>query len=126
MTRAHDPIDDRALDGLLSAARDAAPELDEALLARVLADAAMVQRERQGLRTASASARPAGLGARIVAALGGWQGMSTLAACACVGLVLGLSAPDTVMGYVTDVGAFSPDGSEIYLADALLLEEDLQ
>lgn len=86
--------EDARLEALFAAAREAERPGDD-LVARVLADAAMVQ----------AAARPAlspspvqrgGVWAGILSALGGWPGLSGVTAAGVAGLVIGLWAPDVV------------------------------
>ncbi|MGP1355585.1 hypothetical protein [Roseicyclus sp.] len=109
---------DRALDALLSEAGAERPGPD--LVARVLADAARVQAEaatpaprRRGLFR-----EPPGL----VAALGGWGGLSGVTAAGLVGLAVGFWSPgalDTLGGGLWPVaaegGAWMPDLAELAL-----------
>ena len=54
--------------------------------------------------------------------LGGWQGVSALTASACVGLVVGFSAPDAVAAYVP---GFADAALDDGLAQSLLFDLDL-
>lgn len=85
--------DDDGVDQFLRSARAAEP-VGDALLARVLADAAEVQ-DALRPRPVSPSPRPGWL-AQITAALGGWQGVSGVTAAGITGLALGFLAPDLV------------------------------
>ncbi|MEO0387688.1 MAG: hypothetical protein AAF281_09175 [Pseudomonadota bacterium] len=85
------PREDLELEAGFSALRRTAPRPSDALYARVLADAAMVQGQ----------ARQPGLGARLAAAwrtigpaFGGWQGAGAVAASAVLGIMVGYSAAD--------------------------------
>lgn len=82
---------------LLMAARGPEVPVPSALMERVLADAADVQKDLA--QPAPTPPRPSLL-KRFIESLGGWQGMSALTASACVGLVVGLSAPDAVAAYL--------------------------
>lgn len=94
-------LDEAALDALLAGVRGTAPEAPPALMARVLADAAAVQAGFSAPVAGTVrAAPPPSLVARMLDALGGWRGAGALAASACVGLILGLSSPDAVMGYL--------------------------
>ncbi len=73
------------IDALLAAAREARPEVPEALMARVLADAENAQPRR------APPALP--IWARIADLVGGWQGMGGLVAATCAGIWIGWSPP---------------------------------
>lgn len=91
--------DDDRLEALLQAARGAEP-VDEALFARVLADAEGVQqalRPQPVLPLRRAGSWP-GFWAQISDALGGWPGLSGVTAAGVAGLALGFFAPDLVDG----------------------------
>ena len=86
--------DEGRLDRLLQDARGAEP-VSDALMARVLADAAMVQ--------AAAARRPVpraapGWIARMLGTLGGWPAVSGVTLAGVAGLAFGILAPDLVDG----------------------------
>lgn len=125
MTDKRQEIDDAALEALLAGVRDREPVAPPALMARVLADAAAIQTARAAAPAVRAADTPPGLLARLLDVLGGWQGASALAASACVGLLLGLSSPDAVMGYVPGTNLDSAD-VELTLFDSILDTSDLE
>jgi hypothetical protein len=86
--------DDDALDQVLRGARAGEP-VGDALLARVLADAAMVQAEMTAPRPAQARG---GWFAGLSSALGGWPALSGVTLAGFVGLAIGFLAPDVVDG----------------------------
>ena len=85
--------DDTDLEQMFAAARVQRDALPETLGARMLADAALVQAERQAEAPAPAAARP-GIWAQLRAGLGGWTGMSGLATACAAGVWIGLAPPD--------------------------------
>ena len=95
MTMDHD--DDR-LAPYLAAARGGGA-VSDALMARVLADAARVQATQPSLTPARPdTARGASLLAVVQAALGGWRGLTGVTLAGMTGLALGFLAPDVVDG----------------------------
>jgi hypothetical protein len=111
---------DRALDALLSEAGTQRPGQD--LVARVLADAALMQAE--AARPAPARRRrglfrdPPGF----VLALGGWSGVSGVTAAGLVGLAVGFWSPEALdalgggaWSTASDGGVWMPDISELAL-----------
>lgn len=98
--------DDDALDQVLRSARGATP-VSDALLARVLADAAMVQADM--IAPLPNPAR-AGWFAGLSAALGGWPALSGVTLAGFIGLAIGVMAPDLVDGLVGgQIGVWSGD-----------------
>jgi hypothetical protein len=88
--------EDARLDALFAAAREAETPGDD-LVARVLADAAMVQAAaRPAPAPSPAPVQRGGVWAGILSALGGWPGLSGVTAAGVAGLVIGLWAPDVV------------------------------
>ncbi|UXX82809.1 hypothetical protein [Roseovarius pelagicus] len=83
--------EDKMLEDCFAAARQAAPEPDSALLARVMADARQVQSRSQR------APRRVGLWARLRLELGGWPAVAGLSAAALTGLWIGISPPDGVL-----------------------------
>lgn len=89
------------LDAFLDAARAHPPAPSEAFLARVAADAAMVDaaRARSALATGQAAATVAAPAPRrglqdILRAIGGWPALAGLATATVAGLWIGYAAPD--------------------------------
>lgn len=122
MNRARDEIDDAALEALMAELRDRADPPGPDLLGRVMADAQAVQ---AGFAQAAPDPAPdpaawrrgAWIG-RLLDALGGWKGVSTLAASACVGLVVGLAQPETFAGFMP---ALSGGADSLGTGDTLAL-----
>ncbi len=95
-----------ALDEMFAAARTADPVPSGDLMARILADAKAVQGEVQtSAPVAPERSRWQGLNEMF----GGWAGVSTLAACVGLGVIIGFVSPDAVMAYVP--------GAEVALSD---------
>lgn len=97
-----DDRDDRALDAFFDAARRTPPAPTDALLARVVADAASVQ------ATAHAPAPRHRAMPRLRDLLGGWPAMAGLATAALAGLWIGTGLPARVTGaddaaYLVDI-----------------------
>lgn len=88
--------DGMTLDDLLADARATRAEPSDALLARVLADAEAVARERA--RPSAAPAPTAGWLAALAAALGGWPALGGVAASLVLGLGLGVAEPAALSG----------------------------
>ena len=103
--------DDTELDQLFAQARQNRPELPDDLAVRILTDAEAVRLDR--LRPAARPQRT--LWARVLDGIGGWQGMSGLAAASAAGVWIGFSAP-----------AFLPDpATYIYAQDLTFVVADL-
>ena len=90
---------DASLDALFKAARQAEPTPSGNLMTRIMADAAEVQDAMQQQSTPDV-VPSRGFLQGISDALGGWAGVSTLAACVGLGIVFGFASPDAVMSYV--------------------------
>ena len=124
MTDPMKPDDPSALELYFNAAREAGPTPDQALMQRILDDAASVQAARTQARTSPAS-RPA-FWPFVAESLGGWRGLSALAACACAGLWIGFATPDLVDTYsggllaADDAGAL--DFADVYGFEDMLTE----
>ncbi len=97
MTTQNDP-DMTQVEALLRQARAQKPEVPDALMARVLADAEAVQ-PKAGAQPVASRASP---WEQLRAALGGWQGMGGLAAATCAGFWIGVNPP----AGLPDAGAF--------------------
>lgn len=91
MKKQDNDAETEALEALLDAARAHPPEVPEALMARVLADADGLQPNGDARQVARPSVRE-----RLADLLGGWQGMGGLVAAACAGVWIGWSPPDAL------------------------------
>ncbi len=95
------------LDDLLVSARDATP-VPDALMTRVLADAARVQAEAAVV--AAPVRRPR---ASWLSMIGGWRGAGGLVAATVTGLMVGIAAPDSIDtllgGQLADYGLVESD-----------------
>ncbi len=106
------PLDDTELDGLFTAAQDAAPVPSDDLMARILADAeaeiavapAPVPMPRRGILRMA------------LGVIGGWPAAAGLAAAAVTGVMIGLASPDALESL--SGGALSADGG--YALDDLV------
>ena len=100
-TTADETRDMALLDTVLSEAMAEEPEVSDALMARVLADADRVQAALQARD--AVPARPRGRGGRlraIVAALGGWGAMGGLLTATVAGFWIGAFPPAALDAYV--------------------------
>jgi hypothetical protein len=102
---------ERDLDRLLAEARQQTPDVPDALMARILADADAAmppllrsadRHPRQVGPTAVMPGQPAGLFGSLWSALGGWAGAGSLAAVAAVGVWIGFAPPTTGLATVTN------------------------
>ena len=94
------PLDDTALDQLFDLARSDRAQADEALLARVAADASAVQAEQHAKRAAPPVQK--GLFASLAELVGGWPALGGLATAAIAGVYIGFSSPDLVVPSVDE------------------------
>ena len=121
-------MDDRKGDvsDLLADARDDAVP-SEALMARVLADAALVQAEIQAERQAVAPAATRGGPRGWLSSIGGWRGAGGLVAATVTGLMIGLYAPDSIdallSGQLSERGLIAGDYLAYGWGDLLILED---
>ena len=122
MTREHQT--DAALDALLAEAGSDMP--DDALMARVLADAAAVQTQTQVVTPAPRVARRGNWLTAMVDMVGGWGALGGVTAAGVTGLAVGLYAPHTVgvwigsdtLGQEASLSYdLSPDISALWLED---------
>ena len=90
MTMTHQ--NDDMLDDIFAQARDEMPVPSDALMARVLGDAASVQSAARALPTVAKQ----GLWARAMDAIGGWPALSGLAAATVAGVWIGVAPPASV------------------------------
>ncbi|NIZ14706.1 hypothetical protein [Phaeobacter sp. HF9A] len=129
-----DKTDFEDLDALFAEARDAAtPELPEALMSAILADAAA---EQSSWQTVAVTARPDRRGplALLVMALGGWGSVGGLVAASCTGLWIGIADPEAAQwapGFTLTAANSTTFSSAAYAAYetfdlATVLAEDLQ
>lgn len=96
-------MDDQGLETLFAAERVAPPEVPDALMARVLLDAAALQNVPR-----------AGMFARLWAGLGGAPGMGGLVTATCVGFWLGVAPPEVF----PDLAGAMLGIQDVLLADA--------
>lgn len=92
MTTEHEGETDPVLERHFAAAREETPAMPDALMARLLAQAAEQQPPASAVPAVPAAARGA-LWRQVLATLGGWPAAAGLAASACAGLWIGLSPP---------------------------------
>ena len=83
------------LDAFFKDAAEPAPELSNALIANILADAGEVSAARQ-IVPASAPVKTKGWLARLMEPMGGIQGMSAVGLCAVLGITIGYAGTDTL------------------------------
>ncbi|MEX3014619.1 hypothetical protein [Gymnodinialimonas hymeniacidonis] len=107
---AREPDTDAALDALFAEAKAEVP--DDALMARVLADAHAVQAERERPVTTPVAPQRGWL-ARIAEGLGGWGAFGGVTAAGVMGLAIGLFSPDAVSDLV---------GTEVFGLEAVSYE----
>lgn len=90
-----DRDDDKMLESLFEAGRAEAPVPSQELMARILADA---QANMPAPAPIARAARPArrGLLAGLLAAVGGWPSVATMATATVAGIWLGFAQPDTL------------------------------
>ncbi len=104
-------------DALFGAAKSADPVPSADLMARILADAQHVQDAAVQTVPAVVPKRSRAVWAEL---FGGWAGITTLAACACLGMILGFTSPDAVLSYVPGADLASlDDGFDLYLENEL-------
>ena len=113
---------DMMLDALFAEARQDMP--DDALMARVLADASAVQDAARAAPPVTAPRPERGWLAGMVAAIGGWGALSGVSAAGVMGLAVGLYSPDAVANWVGSdtIGLessyeFTPDLSALWVED---------
>ena len=94
MTQRNDHKDD-GLTAYFDAGQKIQSQPSAALFNRILTDAAVIQ----DTFAQPELPKPQPFWRTVLANLGGWQGMSAVAACACIGLTLGFSSADTVFSY---------------------------
>jgi len=121
-------IDD--LDALFAEARATRPEVPASLMESILADAAAAQAGHLGsIATESPRRGPFEV---LIAALGGWPSLGGLVAASCVGLWVGINAPDLMLDTpglqtLARTGSETTDYAAYETFDlATVLAEDLQ
>lgn len=92
MTGPNRDIDDAALDALFAEARADDPVPTDALLARIAADAAMVQPAAERVQAAPRR----GWLRQMVDGIGGWPALGGLVTATAAGVYIGISQPDLV------------------------------
>lgn len=111
--------DNTDLDALFAQASDAKPSPD--LMARVLADAIVVQEQVTRKPDVAPAASPSWW-ISLVAAMGGWSAVSGITAAGVMGLAVGLYSPDTVSAWLegdTALGTYelAPDVGGLWTED---------
>ena len=91
----HTPLRDDALEEMFRAARAEAPEPSDSLMARIMADAEAEIAARAEAAHPVRTPRP-GLWAALVAAIGGWPALASMATAAVAGVWLGFGATEGV------------------------------
>lgn len=106
------------LDAFFDAARRDTPQLSPEALSRMTTQALEVQ---AGFATPPVAARPRpGLIAQIMAAIGGWPAMASLATAGVAGLWIGAVPPAGLVNLAVDIGALTGAAEEdTYLVDPL-------
>jgi hypothetical protein len=115
---------DAELDQLLAGLGAVRPTVPDALMARILADAAAVQDVGQPAHAPMVHGPQGSLWARIAAAVGGGKGLAGLGTAALVGIVLGFLQPapiadlsSTVWGQTVDVSVDLLPDADDFLAE---------
>lgn len=104
-------------DALFAAAKSADPVPSADLMARILADAKDAQTVPVQSVPPAAPKRFTDVWADL---LGGWAGATALAACVCLGVIVGFTSPDAVLSYVPGADLASlDDGFDLYLESEL-------
>jgi len=83
------------LDAFFKDAAEPAPELSDALMANILADAGEIATTRQGLSERQPVKRKGWL-ARVMEPMGGVPGMAAVGVCAALGVTIGYAGTDTL------------------------------
>ncbi|MCP5074792.1 MAG: hypothetical protein GY947_16075 [Rhodobacteraceae bacterium] len=112
------------LRAFFEAAKLAEPEPDDDLMNRIMHDAALVQVQHQ--RSDNKPGASIGFWAAVSDSLGGWRGMTALAACTCVGLWIGFATPEVVNNYsgglITSGQGETLDFADLYGFEDMLTE----
>lgn len=99
------PLNDLELNGLFSAARDAAPVPSDDLMARIIADS-----KAQIVVATVPDAPRRGMFAGLLGLIGGWPAAAGLVTATMAGLAIGLLTPDTLDdltgGYLASASAY--------------------
>ncbi|MCB1358498.1 MAG: dihydroorotate dehydrogenase [Maritimibacter sp.] len=109
-------LDDAGLEAFFAAGRTHAPEPGADLMARILADAGAEIDARDATLAAARRRRRPGLWAGLVAAIGGWPALASMATAAVAGVWLGFASPAMLSsvtgGLLPTTGTGSETGSE--------------
>lgn len=97
MTNDKHELNDFDLNEVFATARRAEPVVSDDFMARILADAAMIQEEHLAQPVATV-VETGGFLAMLWSMLGGWAGTGGLAAAAAAGLWIGIAPPDALSG----------------------------
>lgn len=88
--------DDKMLEAFFEAARDDAPVPSQDLMARILADAQAELPVPAPIVRQAAAPRRRGLLASLLAAVGGWPSVATMATATVAGIWIGFAQPDAL------------------------------
>lgn len=120
MTMTDQDKDEALLDDLFAKARGMGPMPSDALMTRILHDAATLQPGRAAMPLATPS--PAGWRA-LLAVLGGWPAVSGLVAATLAGVWIGAAPPESLVPYTSHLWGGAVTVELLPEADALGLEE---
>jgi hypothetical protein len=95
MTRKNKKFSEGDLEQMFQKAREHVPHVSDDLMGAILRDAAQALPAEAPAKTIKAKPVRAGWSTRMLKALGGWQSVTAMAACACIGLLLGYMSPDS-------------------------------
>lgn len=119
MTEPSNPRDDAALEAFFADARATAPVPSEALVERILADAAAAQVRPAPAPTPS---RRNWL-SELVSTIGGWPAVAGLSAAAAAGVWIGVAAPGPLETWTTEMLGAAYDYSALTPGMAQILAE---
>jgi hypothetical protein len=122
MTMIEQDKDDALLDDLFTEARSLRPMPSDAVMARVLQDAAALQSGRAAVRPAPPPPSPVGWRA-LLAVLGGWPAVGGLVAATLAGVWIGAAPPEGLVPYTSQLWGGAVTVELLPEADALGLEE---
>lgn len=115
-TRKPDPFGDAEMEALFHAARDTAPAPSEALVTRILDDAA-------ANRPRPAAVQRQGWLGQMLDAIGGWPAAAGLAAATVAGVTIGVVTPEALEGLSNGYLSVGTDAGDFLPSYAALLDE---